>query len=219
MLALLLHMYDTCRAQDITQKGKGKGKGKGGTGFLQKSLNLSSHLASSLESLVYPLEANAKGGRGRASSNSKMSSPHRSSKGSRDKLAKLAKQAAAAAETAAAEKKKPFRQALFKSVTGKAPRPNTPGRRASQVFLMVIEQTKKMSANSRRDVIRDRWHKALQQTLMLIRMAKQNARLDAIAAENAARAEEAATAAQKDALAKLWEPIWVSDDTTPPAFS
>ena len=202
MLALLLHMYDSCKASEITGKGARKGVKQG---FLQKSLDLSSHLASSLESLINPSESSSS-----RPKKSSVSSPQRSGSksGSRDKLNK--KEAAAAAR--AAKEKKPFRQALFKSVTGKAPRPNTPGRRGSQAFFLAVEKTRKMTSNSRRDLIRGLWHKALQQTLMLIRMAKQNARLDAIAAESAAQAKEVATAAHKLTLRKLWEPIWA----TPP---
>lgn len=199
MLALLLHMYDKCKASDITGKG----------GFLQKSLNLSSHLASSLESLLMPPESKEKGAKGnrhRTKSSLTTGSPTR---GRTSSFGAKGGKVSNSSDNVVDLPVKPFRQAMFKSVTGNAPRRNTPGRRASQAFFMAMEQASAASTNnSRRSLIVERWHKALQQTLMLLRMAKQNARLDAISVENTARAEAKMTAEHEIAVAKQWQPIW-----------
>lgn len=89
-----------------------------------------------------------------------------------------------------------FRQDLFKAVTSSQPRCSTPGRRASSVSLMLNGRSGFMTspqrsvssdneegsgpipvtprtATTRKDRVRSRWHKAVQQQLLLIRMAKE----------------------------------------------
>jgi hypothetical protein len=199
MLALvLLHIYESSVEN---------GAKAGWKGFLSKSLLKSSHLASSLESLVtHPPQKAGKlstfGNRARSNS----------STGTSPKLGRRnKKQSKCGEEHNIMVESRPFRQQLFKTVTAKAPRPNTPGRRASSVFLEVMQTTppsRKTTIQARKAVVRSRWHKAFQQQLMLNRMAQQNARLDAISARIAEEADAQATLAQKMAKAEQWQPIW-----------
>lgn len=108
--------------------------------------------------------------------------------------------------------KREWRQALFKNVTAKSPRQVTPGRRSSQSILFSLQGTdgKSKSENtlsakaSRRAFVRKRWRKAMEQQLMLIRMANKNTDL-AVSKE---LAEKEAKSQHKKRLEQLWAPLW-----------
>eukprot|EP00039_Didymoeca_costata_P013174 m.196235 g.196235 ORF g.196235 m.196235 type:complete len:1264 (+) comp15696_c3_seq7:336-4127(+) len=102
---------------------------------------------------------------------------------------------------------KPWRQALFQSLTAKAPRAETPGRQSSSLFLTRRPTKLQFTTDeqSRSEIVRARWRKAVQQQLMLIRMAKQNSRLEM---ETQLHASKRANSKEFNKINEIWAPLW-----------
>eukprot|EP00050_Salpingoeca_kvevrii_P004137 m.243553 g.243553 ORF g.243553 m.243553 type:complete len:929 (+) comp10951_c0_seq1:2580-5366(+) len=90
-----------------------------------------------------------------------------------------------------------FKLQLFKRVTARAPRRETIGTPARQI-------APPRDSLTRRDIVRARWRKAVQQQLLLIRMAKEN---QAIESEQ----RKAALISENAMIAREWAPLLETD--------
>lgn len=96
----------------------------------------------------------------------------------------------------------PWRQSLFKAVSASLPRTQTPGRKSSQAMLFMHEQSP--APPTRRSQVLARWQKAVRQQMMLLRMAKQNAKLEQTASAEALQRKRASDATMSKGWAALW---------------
>ena len=198
MLSLIISLYRDYKKTDVQMKASLLSK---------KPYSLSSHLATSLESLVHKAGGNLSVSLG----NVALHSPKVS------RRAVLPRKGSKSKDPGSPQRrpkdKREWRQSLFKAVTAKSPRQHTPGRRSSQSILfslpLKMECGDFTKATERRAFVRRRWRKAMEQTLMLTRMAKQNEDLDV----SKKLAAQAASSQQKQRLEQLWAPMWATPPT------
>eukprot|EP00045_Choanoeca_perplexa_P016191 m.214368 g.214368 ORF g.214368 m.214368 type:complete len:1024 (+) comp17194_c0_seq1:62-3133(+) len=104
-----------------------------------------------------------------------------------------------------------WREELYEQVTSHSPRTATPGRKSRRSSMFRQSQG---PPPSRRDIVLGRWRKAVQQQLLLNRMHRENARLEAEANAATLRAKTQVMLDRQERQMAAWqpllnEPIWL----------